>query len=541
MQNNSFTLLLGDQAVALGSLHAGISAAYAYPGTPSTEILEALQFLSRGKISPKAVWSSNEKAAYEEALGVSFAGRRALVAMKHVGLNVAADPFVNSALVDIGGGLVLAVADDPGMHSSQNEQDSRYLADFAKILCLEPSDSQECYSMAREAFDLSERFGIPVMLRLVTRLAHGQSAVKTAEPRAENAIHKVQNRNAWILIPQNARRQWKKLLDKQSSLLAYSENCEHNTLFFPPSWDGETAVITAGLGRHYYAENAGDWGYEPALLHIGAYPLPVQKLRALASRAKKIYVFEDGYPYIERWLAGILPGGPPVLGKLSGHLPLDGELTPDTVRAALSLTAHQALSLDDFKVPGRPPQLCHGCPHADSFHSLNLALKGMDQTMVTSDIGCYSLGALPPYSSIETCVCMGASIGLAKGAADAGFRPALAVIGDGTFLHSGLGPLMDAAAANTPMTVLIFDNETIAMTGGQPTVMPVTRLSSLILGLGVDPKHLHVLETHPRKAEENAGILREEILYEGLSVIVLVRECLELVRHRRKGQGEAES
>lgn len=541
MKNQTPRLLLGDEAVALGAVHAGISAAYAYPGTPSTEILEAILFLARPTGRPKAAWASNEKAAFEEALGVSFAGRRALVSMKHVGLNVAADPFMNAALVAIGGGLVLAVADDPGMHSSQNEQDSRFYAGFAKILCLEPWDSQSSYAMTREAFDLSERFGIPVMLRLTTRLSHGKSLVQPSPPRPENELHKAQDRNAWTLLPGNARRQWKRLLDKQTDLLAYTESCPHNPLHVPEGSSPDTAVITSGIGRQYFLENAGDLAFQPPHLHIGAYPLPIQKIRAIAAQAKRMFVFEEGYPLIERMLKGLLPMELEILGKLSGHLPLDGELSPDSVRAALSLPPHKTLALEGFDVPGRPPQLCQGCPHGDSFHALKEALAGVEHTMVTADIGCYTLGALPPYSAIESCVCMGASIGMAKGAVDAGFGPVLAVIGDGTFLHSGIGPLMDAAAANTKMTVVILDNETIAMTGGQPTVLPMTRLSSLILALGIDPNHFHVLEAHPKKAEENGRIIRGELDYEGLSVVVMVRECLELVRRKRsRGEHSAE-
>ena len=246
-------VLLGDEAVALAALHAGITAAYAYPGTPSTEILEyILRQTNNEPGSPRAAWCANEKTAYEQALGVSLAGRRSLVAMKHVGLNVAADPFVNSALVAINGGLVAAVADDPGMHSSQNEQDSRVLADFARIICLEPRNQQEAYDMTREAFELSERFDIPVMLRLVTRLAHSRAVVNVGDPLPQRPLSKAEHQADWILLPSNARRRWRDLLARQVAFLAYTESSPHNALSLAGR---ELGVITAGIGRNYFAEN----------------------------------------------------------------------------------------------------------------------------------------------------------------------------------------------------------------------------------------------------------------------------------------------
>ena len=248
-------VLLGDEAVALGAVHAGLTAAYAYPGTPSTELLEYLLVYAREHGGPHAAWCSNEKTAYEEALGVSFGGRRALVAMKHVGLNVAADPFINSALVAISGGLVLVVADDPGMHSSQNEQDSRFYADFARIICLEPANQQEAYQMTREAFDLSEQFHIPVMIRLVTRLAHSRSVVRLLAARPENPISKPADSTAWTLLPANARRRWRSLIERQADFLSWSETCVHNVLTLNDH-DRALGVITVGLARNYFLETA---------------------------------------------------------------------------------------------------------------------------------------------------------------------------------------------------------------------------------------------------------------------------------------------
>ena len=527
-------VLLGDEAVAMGAIHAGLTAAYAYPGTPSTEIVEFLLRYQAKQGRPLAAWATNEKTAYEQALGVSMAGRRALVAMKHVGLNVAADPFMNSAILEINGGLVVVVADDPGMHSSQNEQDSRFYGEFARIVTLEPANQQEAYDMTREALDLSERFRIPVLVRLVTRLAHSRAVVRTVEPRAENPIARASNPNAWILLPSNARTQWRSLLERQKTFLDYTGSCRFNTLELNDE-RRDLGVITTGLARNYYVENLEDLGWRPSHLHIGAYPVPPDKVRALVGHVDRVLILEEGYPFVERSLRGLLPTAKPFMGKESGELPPDGELTPDIARAALGLPPRAGLAIEGLSLPGRPPQLCAGCPHGDSFDAIQQALAGYPDGVVTSDIGCYTLGALPPYGVIESCVCMGASVGMAKGASDAGVRPAIGVIGDSTFLHSGVTPLMDAVAANADMTLVIVDNETTAMTGGQPTILPSPRLAELVKGCGVDPAHLHVLDAHHRHTAENAAIIRREVEYQGLSVIIAVRECIETLKTRKRG------
>jgi indolepyruvate ferredoxin oxidoreductase alpha subunit len=526
-------ILLGDESVALGAVHAGISSAYAYPGTPATEIMEFLLDHKKKHGRPHAAWTANEKTAMEEALGACFAGRRALVSMKHVGLNVAADPFVNAALVSTHGGLVVAVADDPGMHSSQNEQDSRWYADFARVLCLEPATQQEAYDMTRDAFDLSERFRVPVLLRLVTRLAHSRTAVELREPRAENPIARAPDRDSWILLPANARRAWRALLERQEEMRAWSESCAYNRLALNPE-RRELGIITTGLARNYYRENLPDLGWEPSHLHVGAYPIPAALVRRLAAHVKRILVLEDGYPYVERELRGLLPAPLEIAGRMNGGVPASGELSPDVVRAALGLPARVPVAYESFPIPGRPPQLCKGCPHGHAYQALREALADNDQSMVTSDIGCYTLGALPPYSMIESCVCMGASVSMAKGAAEAGFHPAVAVIGDSTFLHSGMTPLLDAVAADTDMTLLILDNEAVAMTGGQETLVPSSRLFDVVLGLGVPPEHCHLVEAAPRKVKELAELIRREIDHRGISVIVTVRECLETVRRKAR-------
>ncbi len=531
--------LLGDEAVALGAVHGGVSVAYGYPGTPSTEIIEYIQRFHQQR--PLAVWCTNEKTAYEEALGASYVGRRALVTMKHVGLNVAADPFINSALLNIRGGLVVVVADDPGMHSSQNEQDSRFYADFAKILCLEPSNQQEAYDMTRDAFDLSERFQIPVMVRITTRLAHSRSGVNPSPPKAENPLLSQVDPSGWALLPAFARKQYAQLLSKQKGLQTFTEQSPYNRLSFPGKGDPSSipfGVITAGIGKNYYLENLDSLGKELPHLHIGAYPLPVEKIRKLAASVNRILVIEEGMPFIETCLRGVLPHGIQISGKLDQTLPLAGELEPDLVRKALGLQPREGVPLDSsFPLPPRPPQLCQGCPHGDTYASIKNILKELPEAVITSDIGCYALGAVPPLAIPETIVCMGASVSMAVGAAEAGKKHTVAVIGDSTFLHSGITPLIDAVARNVPITVVILDNGTVAMTGGQETILPTGNLPALVRGLGVDPAHVITIEAHRRYEKENAEILRKEIQYPGVSVVIAVRECLETAR-KKKSQKE---
>jgi len=520
-------LILGDEAVALGAMHAGIHAAYAYPGTPSTEIFEYL--VRHGPEQGIAAhWCANEKTAYEQALGASLAGTRVLVSMKHVGLNVAADPFVNSALVHIHGGLVIVVADDPGMHSSQNEQDTRVLADFAKVPCLEPSSQQEAYDMTRAAFEWSERFNVPVLVRIVTRLCHGRAEIQTRPPTQPRDPNKFKDARDWTLLPANARRLWGELLETQKAVRGFVEASPWNRLIWGDE-DTELGVITTGVAKNYFAENLHELGHRPHHLHIGAYPIPLGLLRALARTVDEILVLEEGFPFLEQRIRGVLDHRWTIRGKESGDVALAGEMSPDGVRAALDLPARPAVE-SSFNLPARPPQLCQGCPHRDTFAAIGKALEGLEDSVVAGDIGCYTLGALAPFKTIESCVCMGASIGMAKGAADAGIKPALAIIGDSTFLHSGITSLLDAVAHDTDMTVLILDNDTVGMTGQQPSALPPSRLGPLILGVGVHPDHVHVVQTHPKKVDALAALIRSEVEYEGLSVIVAHRECIEAVR-----------
>jgi len=519
-------ILLGDEAIGLGAIHSGLSGVYGYPGTPSTEIFEFVERRTKKAGDVHAFWSTNEKVAYEEALGMCWAGKRALVCMKHVGLNVAADAFMNSAVTGTNGGLVLAVADDPGMHSSQNEQDSRFFAQFALIPCFEPRNQQECYDMMFEAFELSEELSVPVMVRLVTRIAHSRTGVATRDKLPQNELHPDKEIKKWTLLPVNARVQYKQLTEKQPELLRRAEDSTHNAL----ELRGKTGVIVCGLADNYLRENlAVDHDY--SILSIRQYPLPAGKVRELVDHVDELLILEDGYPLVENTVRGLFGlEGIRVTGRMTGEVPRTGELNPDIVRSALGLeplpTAHDPAT----EIANRPPALCKGCPHTDSFRALNEALNDFDDPQVFSDIGCYTLAALPPLEAVHSCVAMGASIGMAAGAAHAGYSPAVAAIGDSTFSHGGITPLLSAVQQNVNLNVLVLDNSTVGMTGAQRSMSTGQTLDQIILGTGISEEHFRIIEPTPRNHDQNVEVMREELAYAGPSVILARRACIETLK-----------
>lgn len=528
----SEVLVLGDEAVALGAIDAGMAVAYGYPGTPSTEIMEYLQHY--GKKHDRdliARWCTNEKTSYEGAVGVSLAGKRSLVTMKHVGLNVAADAFMNSALLKIHGGLVLAVADDPGMHSSQNEQDSRFFSDYAGIICLEPRNHQEAYLMTIEAFTISEMYNVPVILKLVTRLSHSRAKINRGSTLNKTARGVARDKENWMALPSLSRKNWTSLLEQQNDFITYSESSENNPLYINKDFN-DFGVITTGLGGNYYLENESDFAQRPSHLHIGLYPAPLEKIKKLIGSVKKVIVIEEGYPMVEKMLKGILTTSIPVHGKLDNTIPPSGELNPDNVRRGIGLKPLESYILPDLELPGRPPQLCQGCPHIYAFNALNEARKSFENSVVTSDIGCYALGALPPFNAADSILCMGASVGMARGASEAGAYPVIGTIGDGTFLHSGLTALIDAVSTNTDMTLVIMDNSTTAMTGGQDTILTSSQIRRLVSACGVDEKHIREVTALPKYHEENTKVFIEEMEHRGLSVVITLRECIQTVKRK---------
>lgn len=524
-------MLLGDEAIAQGAIDAGLSGIYAYPGTPSTEITEYVMHSKDAK-SGKVVasWGANEKTAMEAALGMSYAGKRAMVCMKHVGLNVAADAFINSAITGANGGLIVVAADDPSMHSSQNEQDSRFYGKFAMIPILEPGNQQEAYDMVHYGFELSEKYRIPVMLRITTRLAHSRSGVARKEVRAQNEIRLPENLRQFILLPANARRQYKGLLNSQSAYVLESEKSSFNVL--KDHTDKKLGIITCGLAYNYLIENFEDHHVPHPVLRIGQYPLPEKQIRAFYDSCESLLILEDGYPIVEEMIRGYMDNGKTILGRLDGTIPRDGELNPNIVARALKLTDTYGRDIPEI-VSNRPPSLCKGCPHIYSYNALNEALASVGKGRVFSDIGCYTLGALEPFDAINSCVDMGASITMAKGAADAGLVPAIAVIGDSTFTHSGMTGLLDAVVAKSPVTVMILDNGTTAMTGGQDSAAQ-GRIEDICAAIGVERDHIRILDPLPKHHEENLKVMKEEIAYTGVSVIIPRRECIQTLTRRMR-------
>jgi indolepyruvate ferredoxin oxidoreductase alpha subunit len=526
-------LLLGVEAIAQGAMDGGMSGVYAYPGTPSTEITEYIQESKQAKEGNiHRQWSANEKTAMEAALGMSFAGKRSMSCMKHVGLNVAADPFINSAVTGINGGMIVTVADDPSMHSSQNEQDSRYYGKFAQIPVFEPANQQEAYNMAYEGFDFSEKTGLPVMIRITTRLAHSRAGVIQREQKPQNSLIMPSDPTQFILLPAYARNRYKILLQMQPKLDAASNESKFNQ--FIDGNDKTLGIIACGIGFNYLMEFFQGSECPHPVVKIGQYPIPRNHVEKLAEDCERILVLEDGYPLVEETLRGFFDTCYQIHGRLDGTLPRDGELNPDLVAKAFGKEVKI-----DMEVPAivatRPPSLCKGCGHIDVFNALNEALLEFTQGRVFSDIGCYTLGGLPPFCSISSCVDMGASITMAKGAADAGLFPAVSVIGDSTFTHSGITGLLDAVNENSSITVIISDNEAIAMTGGQHS-SALNKLEEICKGVGVNPEHIRTIVPYKKNHAEMVKMFRDEFAYQGVSVIIPSRECIQKAARDKKAE-----
>ncbi len=529
-------LLLGAEAVAQGAIDAGISGVYAYPGTPSTEITEYIQKSSEGKSGKiKSTWSANEKTAYEAALGMSYAGKRTLVCMKHVGLNVAADAFINSAITGVKGGLVVTVADDPSMHSSQNEQDSRVYGKFAMIPVIEPASQQELYDAIFYAYEKSEATGLPVLLRITTRIAHSRSGVeRTASPVPQNELSPEQDKRRFVLLPAIARKRYNGLIEAQDKLVKLAEESPLNKIV--AGNDNSLGVIAFGIAYNYIMEARKKFNLDFPVLKIGQYPLPNKLINEFFNSNDKILVAEEGYPVYEELLRGYFDNEK-ISGRMNHTLPRTGELTPDLLAIAVGAKVEESVSVPS-EVAMRPPSLCKGCSHRDVYEAINMAF-GDNEKHVFGDIGCYTLGALPPFSAISSTVDMGSSVTMAKGAADAGLRPAVAIIGDSTFTHSGITGLLDAVNDKSAITLIISDNDTTAMTGGQDSA-GTGRMHKICEGIGVEPEHIRPMVPLKKNLDENIQILKEEFAYEGVSVILANRECIQTLTRKNKAKKKAE-
>lgn len=513
----SRVLLSGNEAIAQGAWEAGAVVGVGYPGTPSTQTLEAFVKLP----DVYAEWAPNEKVALEVAAGVSVAGARTLVTMKHVGLNVAADPLFTLAYTGVGGGVVVLVADDPGMHSSQNEQDSRNYAAFARVPVLEPADSSEALAFTKLAYLISERFDTPVLIRCTTRISHSKTLVEVGERDAvaERAAYETRF-GKWVMLPGNARLRRLDLDKRLEALEVFSNETEVTRAEMR---DTSIGIITSGVVYQYVREGLP----EASILKIGmSFPLPAEKIRAFAASVDRLYVVEEADAYLAR---GVRALG---ISVEESGLPVAGELSPGAVRRAFGVPEPQARPCVEG-LPPRPPLMCPGCPHRPVFY----ALRRM-KAVVSGDIGCYTLGASPPLSAMDTCVCMGASIGMAHGmelAGGVGKRPVVAVIGDSTFAHSGITGLNNTAYNGGAGTVIVLDNRTTAMTGHQGNPMSGCTLSgsqsvevdveALSRALGVR----RVRTIDPQDVSGTEAAIREEVAAKELSVIVTKAPCALLL------------
>jgi indolepyruvate ferredoxin oxidoreductase alpha subunit len=511
--------LTGNEAIARGAWEAGVRVAAAYPGTPSTEIMESLGDYPAADLH--AQWSTNEKVALDVAIGAALTGQRALAAMKHVGLNVAADSFMSQTYIGTNAGLVLVVCDDPGIHSSQNEQDSRIYGQFAMVPILEPGDAQEALEMTRQAFELSEQFDTIVLVRSTTRLSHTRSAVALGERTEAPPRSFIEQPAKNVMIPAHARGRHVAIIEREARLRSYFETSPFNR------WEpGDTAVgvITAGTCYAYVREVLP----EASVLKLGAtWPLPPQLLQRFCASVERVFVVEELEPVIEKELNAL---GITVEGK--AWFPRSGEFSPELLRAGFEkagvLAPRAAAKGWIPEAVVRPPVLCAGCPHTSTFMAVRAS-----GARVAGDIGCYTLGCLDPLRGLDTSVAMGCSIGNAIGMAKAGEpKPVMATIGDSTFLHAGLPPLIDAVYNNANITVLLLDNGITAMTGGQDhpgtgrtlrgTPAPRVDYEALVRAIGV--KWVRTVDSYDLAAMYQT--LREAIAHRGVSVVISNRPCV---------------
>jgi indolepyruvate ferredoxin oxidoreductase alpha subunit len=521
-------LMSGNEAIARGAFECGVRFAAGYPGTPSTEIMEA--FANYPGVY--AEWSPNEKVAMEVGIGAALAGARAMVVMKHVGVNVAADPLFTASYTGTNGALVVITADDPSLHSSQNEQDNRHYARFAKIPMLEPADSQEAKDFIKLAFDLSERFDTPVFLRSTTRVSHSKSVVTPEEPQAHEDRTAIRlNAEKFVMVPMNARKRRIVVEKRMQDIRAFAEIFPANRIEIN---NPDIGIITAGISYHYAKDVFPDYSY----LKLGmVHPLPIGLIREFASKVRKIYVIEELDPFLEEQIRAM---GIQVTGK--EIFPYTGEFDPGIIEHAITGRRDISRTLPKIAVPARPPNLCPGCPHRGLFYVL-----GKLKVFVTGDIGCYTLSFMKPLEGIHSCICMGASIGMAHGMSKAlgekGKGKVVGVIGDSTFLHSGITPLLDMAYNHSDAVIVICDNRTTAMTGMQEhpaTGFTLQRekalgvdLAALVKTLGIES----VRTVDPYDLKTVRTVMKEELARSGPSVVISRRSCVLFKREtpvRRK-------
>jgi len=495
-------IMSGNEAIARGAYEAGVTVASAYPGTPSTEILENFARYE----GVYAEWAPNEKVGLEVAAGAAIAGARTLTTMKHVGLNVAADPLFTMAYEGVNGGMVVVTADDPGMHSSQNEQDNRYYAPHAKIALIEPSDSQECIDYMKEAYEISEKYDTVVLFRSTTRVSHSKSVVELNERKDVGVKPYEKDIKKYIMTPGHSRVKHYEVEKRLEKLRQYSNNTYLNRV---QMGDTKIGIITSGISYQYAKEVFGD---NASYLKIGfSYPLPDEMIREFAGKVEKLYIIEENDPYIETQVKAM---GIECIGK--EVIPICGELNPDIIRKSILGKENEAVYTTDVKAPSRPPVLCPGCPHRGIFY----AVSKYKDIIATGDIGCYTLGMVAPLNVTDTVICMGASVSAGIGFEEAARmanrkdNKVFAFIGDSTFFHSGITGLINSVYNNAPIVTCILDNRITAMTGHQENPgtgktlqnkpAPIIDIEKLVISIGVKPENIRVVDPYDLETTEAA-------------------------------------
>lgn len=513
-------LMTGNEAVARGLYEAGVAFASAYPGTPSTEILENVA--EKYKDSIACEWAPNEKVAFEAAVGASIVGGRSFAAMKHVGLNVAADPLLTFAYTGVNGGMCFVSADDPGLHSSQNEQDNRFYARMGKIIMLEPSDSQEAKDMAVMGYELSERFDSPVMLRMTTRVCHSKSLVEFGEVQEQRKKEYVKNRAKFDPVPAMAKGMHTAVEKRWQKLKEYTEVCPLNR----EEWHtDEVGIVSAGAAYQYAREVFGD---NASYFKCGmTSPMPLESIKKFAAKVKKLYVVEELEPYMEDLMRA---AGIECVGK--ALIPIEGELNPDIVRKSLTCEVTPTLEYDKSVVPGRPPMLCAGCPHVGLFYELGK----IKDVIAIGDIGCYALSGNPPLNAKDFALCMGSGFSMAHGAAKimekfGDTKKIVGVVGDSTFFHTGMNSMLDAVYNHSNVTLIVVDNRITGMTGHQEnpgsgyTITGEHAYPADIEGVARAFGMTDIHKVNPMDLEATRKALKEAIAFEGPSLVITRYPC----------------
>lgn len=532
---------MGNEAIALGALAAGLRLAAGYPGTPSTEIIETLVREHREGVDVQ--WSVNEKAALEVAAGGAYAGARTMCTMKQVGLNVASDPLMSLAYIGVKGGMVIAVADDPGPWSSQTEQDTRGFAKHANLPVFDPSSPEEAYEMIQTAFDFSEKFELPVFLRPTTRVCHASAEVELREPSPVKEAEGFERRPEWCIFPALSYRKHGELEVKQHEMArAFDEMPYNRTENYGAG--SRRAIAASGISYLYAKEALNELGADATLYKVGTpYPMPEKLTKNFLAGADSVLVLEELDPVVEEQLLIEATGRVPVLGKRSGDMPWNGEYSFELIKAALAkylgLSTEAEAAPELPQLPVRPPVLCAGCPHRASFYEAKVATKDCKKAIYCGDIGCYTLGNAAPLNMVDTCLCMGAGITLAQGLAltEPGAK-CLAFIGDSTFFHTGIPGVINAVYQGTDITIIVLDNRTTAMTGHQPHPGTGKRalgddsialdIETLLRACGVE----HVARVNPFDFEKSVAAMKEAVAYEGPSAVIAEAPCIANVKKK---------